>query len=171
MSRPGNPGSPTTASRGDRGRASLIGSLLVLAGLGAAVAALPLLVFLVVGFMPTVVAWIVDRDPDKYAAITVGSLTFAVMVPIGLDAFVASHGVIRSDEMLRRLMFDVYAWLMVYGGAGAGWILHYVMPTVAQVYVDWDNTRRHQAATRRQRQLIDEWGSDIIADQQPAEDE
>ncbi len=128
--------------------------------------ALPLFVFLVVGFLPTVAAWIVDRDPDKYAAITVGSLTFAVMVPIGVDAFTASHGVIRSDEMLRRLMFDVYTWLLVYGGAGVGWMLHYALPSVAQIYVDWDAKRRHQVAARRQRQLIDEWGTDITQDRQ-----
>lgn len=165
MSRPGSADSPSLG-RGERARANLIWSLLLLVSLGFAVAALPLFVFLVVGFLPTMAAWLIDRDPDKYAAITVGSLTFAVMVPIGLDAFIASHGVIRSDEMLRRLMFDVYTWLMVYGGAGAGWILHFALPSVAQVYVDWAAARRHQACARRQRQLVEEWGPEIIAQEQ-----
>lgn len=85
---------------------------------------LPTTVLLAVGMIPTVVAYVVDRDPDKTAPMTVGGLNFAGVFAFAVSLWQAGH----TMAALSRILTDPFAWLVMYGAAGLGWTLYYGIP-------------------------------------------
>ncbi|MBI3453720.1 MAG: hypothetical protein HY057_12995 [Rhodospirillales bacterium] len=118
---------------------------------GLAIVSPPLFLFALGGFAPTIVALIVDRDPEKYAAISVGALSVAAMLPYGIDTLAKN----------RPILNDVYAWLVVYGAAAIGWAIYIVMPSLAVVLADLGVDMRQRELRRRQETLIKEWGPEV----------
>ena len=53
----------------------------------------PATVILVIGQRPTFVAYLIDREPEGYASITVGGANFAAIVPYLMAFWVGPHSI------------------------------------------------------------------------------
>ena len=126
---------------------------------------MPTSVLLLIGMAPTIVALIVDRDPDRYAAITVGPLNFCGVLPAAMTLWQGSHTV---SEAL-RILADPSCWLVMYGAAGAGWLIYMAVPPVVAGYL----IQRHEGEIRRLRKrqeaMVAEWGKAITGEAQPSQ--
>jgi hypothetical protein len=118
---------------------------------------LPTTVLLAVGMIPTVVAYVVDRDPDKTAPMTVGGLNFAGVFAFTVSLWQAGH----TMAALSRILTDPFAWLVMYGAAGLGWTLYYGIPPAVAGWIILRAESKIAQRIEEQRELIDLWGTEV----------
>ena len=142
--------------RGGKSSYWLIGGLglfaLVAIGLGSP----SLLLFMLIGFSPTLVAFIIDRNPDKHSAIAVGAMSLAAMIPLVLTQLTARSGTGYN------VLGDTFAWLRVFGCATVGWFIHIGVPAISVIISDARTRWRQEELRKLQAALVEEWGSEII---------
>ncbi|GAB6051875.1 hypothetical protein JCM17960_06950 [Magnetospira thiophila] len=120
--------------------------------------ALPLVLILLVGMLPTWVAiFLVDRSKEKYSSFCVGGLNFCGTLPYLLDVWYGANTPVAAVKILT----DVFAMLVMYGSAALGWILFMVVPPVVAVFLQVLNERKIQQLRAQQKQLVDEWGDEV----------
>ncbi|HTI87397.1 MAG TPA: hypothetical protein VL966_12405 [Alphaproteobacteria bacterium] len=119
-------------------------------------AMLPTALILVVGGLPTLVAFIVDRHKKHLLTRCVGSLNLAGILPYLLKIW-THHTTLAAVQMLT----DPLVWLVMYGGAAVGWVIFLSAPSIAWLQVEITGSRRVKALRARQKQLLDEWGNEV----------
>lgn len=132
----------------------LAGAVVLLIG------AFPTFIVAAVGLLPTVIALFIDLKTGKSESIAVGTLNVAGVLPFIANLWVGGHTLAKSFAIVT----DVYAWLVMYGAAAAGFGLLQVMPQAALKAIDSLSRRRIQKIKENQHKLVKEWGSDIIKD-------
>jgi hypothetical protein len=122
-----------------------------------AMSALPLCILVVAGCLPTIVAVLVDRHRRRYLARTVGTMNLVGVLPGALKMWMIGI----SFHSLLQVINSPYSWLVMYGGAAAGWMLYFLVPPiVAMVFqVNVDETQRRLEA--RAKALVEEWGEEV----------
>lgn len=80
---------------------------------------LPSVVMLFFAMLPSVVAFIVDRTPQKHATYCVTGLNFSGVFPYLLDLWAGDHTV----DAAIALVTNVFALLTMYGAAAVGWAI------------------------------------------------
>jgi hypothetical protein len=133
----------------------LIGSLGVFAALAIGLGSPTLLLFMIIGFGPTVAAGLIDTDPERHAAIAVGAMSLAAMVPKVLTQLTAPSSSGYS------VLGDPFAWLLVYGAAAVGWAIHGVVPVVFAFISDTRAEWRRKDLVKLQESLTQEWGPEV----------
>jgi hypothetical protein len=121
---------------------------------------LPTSVILMVGLIPTVVALLIDRDPDKTAAITVGAMNLCGVLPFLLDLWKHHH----TMPAALHTISDPLSWLVMYGAAGVGWVLYFTIPPVVVNFEVLRSESRIEDLLRQKRELIEEWGPEVAMD-------
>jgi hypothetical protein len=119
--------------------------------------ALPTMLVLTLGLLPTLVAFVVDMHPRKYLARSVGFLNFAGTLPFLVSLWTSHHDLISAMKILT----DVYAWLVIYSAAAVGWVIYLGMPQVSGFLMEINAARRIRALDARRRKLIAEWGDEV----------
>ncbi|WP_044560553.1 hypothetical protein [Azospirillum sp. B4] len=138
-----------------RSYGGLLAAAVLLLPLGALV--MPTSVLTVIGMVPTIVAWIVDRDPDKPAAVTVGALNICGVMPFCIQLW--QHG--HTMDYASSLLVQPVTWLVMYSAAGVGWLLYFgIPPLVAGWSVARDQARIRELDEERQA-LVEEWGVEV----------
>lgn len=145
---------PSTGKR--RGNGGLVTlSIIVLTAL--AVTALPLCVLFLVGLPPTAVAIIVDRHPRRYLARSVGAMNLSGVLP-------SAHRLLHTDMSFSTLMQVIgspYAWLVMYGAAGLGWLLYLGMPLLINLIGEVRAEDQKRELDARAKALVEEWGQEV----------
>ncbi len=127
----------------------------------AAVFAASTLIFFVC-MMPTFVAMVIDKQPQKTLWLTVGSMNLAGTVPAWFRLWEAGGTMADSLGMLS----NPGALLIAYGAAGAGWMIHMnVTPVVAAMAIKRGENRLRDIE-KRQRELIRKWGDGVARTQE-----
>jgi len=124
--------------------------------------AAPALLVLVVGSVPAMVAYIVDREPGRNATLAVAAANFAGVAPFIFELLAKGATMDRALTMLS----DVFVIAVMFGTAGIGWLLVLAMPKVATVYIEVTNETKIKMMRREQQRLVEEWGAEI---KKPAE--
>ncbi|MEC4589996.1 MULTISPECIES: hypothetical protein [Nitrospirillum] len=138
-----------------RSYGGLLAAAVLLLPLGALV--MPTSVLTVIGMVPTLVAWIVDRDPDKPAAVTVGGLNLCGVMPFCIQLW--QHG--HTMDYAAGLLVQPVTWLVMYSAAGVGWLLYFgIPPLVAGWAVARDQAKIRELDEQRQA-LVEEWGIEV----------
>lgn len=119
--------------------------------------ALPTMLVLTVGLLPTLVAFVVDLHPRKYATRAVGFLNIAGTLPFLISLWTGPHSLMEAMKILT----DVVAWLVIYASAAFGWVLHLWMPTVAGFILQANAVRRLRRLESDQKRLVAQWGKGI----------
>lgn len=125
--------------------------LLVLAG--------PTMIVLFFGMLPTLVAYIIDRSPQKSATFSVGSINFIGVFPYVLDLWSSMNTI---DEAL-NMVTDLFSMLIMYSAAAFGWLLFMAMPAVVSSFVIVLQQRKVAQLRAEQKDLIEEWGPEVGA--------
>jgi hypothetical protein len=118
--------------------------------------ALPAVILCMIGLLPTVVAAVIDRREEKYAAYCVGGFNLAGTLPWFLEIFPKG-----GMEGLMSVLINPFAWLVMYGLASVGWAVFYYIP---QVTIRIQMLRDRQLLSglrRRQQAIVDEWGPEV----------
>jgi hypothetical protein len=118
---------------------------------------LPSTILLAAGMIPTAVAYVVDRDPDKTAPMTVGGLNLAGVVTFLISLWQAGH----TMAALSKVLTDPFAWLVMYGAAGLGWALYYGIPPAVVGWVVMRAESRISQRIEEQQELIALWGTEV----------
>jgi hypothetical protein len=122
--------------------------------------AMPTLVLLIVGMLPTLVAFfIIDRHPAKYTTRTIGYLNFAGCLPYALDIW-RSGGVWNFDAVFNALS-DPLSIMVMYAAAATGWVVYYATPPVVAAYLAVTSEIKVKNFKTRQQELIEDWGRNV----------
>ena len=125
--------------------------------LPAALVVLPTTILLGVGMVPTLVALATDRDPEKSAAITVGSLNLCGCIFFAIELWKTGHTIAAALAKLG----DPMTWLVMYGAAGAGWMLYFTIPPLVASAEISRAEKRIDTLKKKRVGLIQEWGPDV----------
>lgn len=146
------------ARKPGRKRVGKTTALLMVCGfIGFIVAALPSVIILLVGMIPTVVAYIIDLTPGRYAAKCVAGLNIAGVVPF-LNSLWASTNDLPAAI---GIVTDVYAWLAFYAASGVGWLLFVSLPGIVASFKTYSAKRQANVLRNRLEVLKEEWGDEI----------
>ncbi len=117
------------------------------------VAALPTAIIVIIGMVPTLIAFIADLTRGRYACRCVAGLNVSGVAPYIRNLWMGDNDV----EAALRIIADSMAWLAFYGSAGFGWMLYLSVPGgIATIQVL--NARRNVELLREtQRGLAREW--------------
>ena len=124
------------------------------------VVALPTLILLAVGMLPTVVSYfIVDRHPSKYTTRTIGYLNFAGCLPYALDIW--QSGGVFDFEVVFEILTDPLSLLVMYTAAATGWIVFASAPPVVAAYLTVTSEIKTKTFEARQQELVEDWGRNV----------
>ena len=144
---------------GKKGAGGYAFSLFGLILLGLMIFAAPALFLFVVGCIPALVAFIIDREPGRNAALTVAAANVAGVAPFVVELLMRGPTMVRAMGMLS----DVFVIAVMFGAAAIGWGRVIGMPKVAAVYIEVTNETKIKLMRREQQRLVEEWGEEITA--------
>ena len=121
------------------------------------VAAQPSVTILVIGMIPTLVAYIIDLTPGRYAARCVAGLNIAGVVPFLNRLWESTNDMASAINIIT----DVYAWLAFYAASGIGWLLFASLPGIVASFKTYSAKRHANALRSRLEELKEEWGEEI----------
>lgn len=132
-----------------------------LAFIGLATFAAPTCVLLLIGLVPSIVAYVVDRNERPMLAFTIAPLNLAGLMPYLLTLWNGSDTMPTVVHMLT----DVYVWLVIYLAAGAGWLIFIGMPTIVTLTLERSLDRRKSKLQGLQDKLRADWGAEVAGGQ------
>ncbi len=134
---------------------------------GMMMASLSSVMILLFGMLPTLVAFIIDRSPRNYAMYCVGGMNFSGVFPYLLDLWTGNHDISSAIDILS----DVFSLLVMYSGAGFGWMLFMAIPPLVGAVMTVMSERRLAHLQDNQKGIIKEWGEDVGVLDEDEEDE
>ncbi len=136
---------------------------LMTGALAATFFALPTMLLLGAGLVPTLVAWIIDRNRDGYAPMAVGMLNLAGLLPSLMGLWTGGHTIATAA----RIMSDPYTWLFAFGAAAVGWVLVLGLPKVIETALTFRNEAEIKRLENRKAALVEEWGPEVSGGSPP----
>ncbi len=143
---------------------ALVWALLILVLL--LIVALPTVLLVGFGMLPAIVALIIDRTEERSATFCVGGLNFCGVFPYLMELWFEDHDLGQAMHILT----DVFALAVMYGGACMGWMLYLSLPPVIASFIQVMSERRLQQLRKTQKQILDEWGDEVIHDADLSDD-
>ena len=92
---------------------------------------LPSVMLILFGLLPTFVAYVVDKTPQKNAAFCVGGINICGVLPYLIDLWIGENSM---DEAIKTLT-DVFALVVMYGAAAFGWMLFQSLPPIVGAFI------------------------------------
>jgi hypothetical protein len=123
------------------------------------------LIVFFLGMLPTLVALVIDRTPQKYAAACVASVNCAGVFPYLLKLWQGS----QTLDAAGRIITDVFVLFVMYGAAAFGWMLFMAIPPVVQAFLAVLDQRRVALLRANQKRIVEEWGEGVARPQETAE--
>ena len=121
---------------------------------------LPTSILFIGGMIPTIVAFVIDRTPEKYTPMIVGSVNFCGVMPAGFDLWQGGSSIDRALSLLG----DPFNMAMMLGSAGVGWMIYMFVPAVVASIMVWRNEQDIARWRSRQEALVAEWGPEVTGD-------
>jgi hypothetical protein len=115
------------------------------------------LTVLLIGMIPTFVAFLIDRHPMKYTTRTVGYMNFCGVLPYAVQLWRGAN----DFEAALQLVSDPLGWLIMLSSAGAGWAIVFMVPPIVSAYLSVTSEIKEKTFKDRQKDLVDEWGASV----------
>jgi hypothetical protein len=144
---------PTQGTRPAKGPSPATVWAVIVLGL-ALVFALPTLLVVAIGMVPAMVAVFIDQSPKKHFGICVAGLNFAGVAPFLAELWGGHNGVGTA----LKIIGNVYAWFVMYGAAGVGWVLYLFLPAVVAGFLAIRAETRLAELAKMRARLAGEWG-------------
>lgn len=143
------------------GSLMLLGMVAMIAAFVLILVSMASLVLLVFGLLPTFVAVLIDRSPQRFAFFSVFAMNFAGIFPYLLDLWMGSNSMSVAIDSLT----NVFALFVMYGCAALGWILFIITPPVVTTVMTIIAQRRVTILRARQKKLLAEWGDQVTGEE------
>ena len=121
------------------------------------IVSLPTVLLLFFGMLPAIVAYVVDPSRNKTSTICVGAMNFAGVFPYLLSLWTGIH----SIDVALGILTDIFALMVMYSAAAAGWMVFMAIPPVVGVLMSGMDRRRIAALRARQKRAVKEWGKGV----------
>lgn len=113
--------------------------------------------FVLLAFLPGMASILWDKKPGRFASKTVCSFNLTGMFPY-IMAISASGS---PDVVARNTLLDPFSWILIYGFAGFGWGVIYLIPQITLIILEVRSKLMIKKMEEFQKELLDEWGEDI----------
>ncbi|NBX74297.1 MAG: hypothetical protein EBZ69_04340 [Alphaproteobacteria bacterium] len=121
---------------------------------------LPTACIVLPGLLPAMVAFVVDRDREKAAAITVFALNSAGVLPLVVDLVKKGH----DFDAAFTILGNPASWMMMYGAAGMGWLLVFFIPPLVVSLMQASAESRIKEIADQQGHLRKTWGNAVAGE-------
>lgn len=142
------------ALRQDKGGKILWSALIIIFMV---IIALPTVLIVFFGMMPSIVAFIIDRSEEKYSTFCVAGMNFTAVFKYLMDLWVGEN----SIDMALKILSDIFALMWMYSASGFGWMLFASVPPVIVAFLVVMAQRRVVVLRSEQKILIEEWGEKV----------
>lgn len=143
--------STQSESSGSKGTVLGITGAIILAMM--AVALLPTTIIVVIGLVPSAVAFFVDGSRERLLGSTVLSLNIAGVLPAILRLWKTGH---HMDNAI-SIITQPSVLIMILVPSGIGWLLYIYTPQIASKLVRKRAEGRMRALEKQQKELIEQW--------------
>lgn len=113
--------------------------------------------FLVIGMLPTLLAFAFLRTPKDYILSILAAFNFAGVFPDLLG--ISLEG--GTPRAVLDHLSTASVWLSMYAAALLGWIIVWLSPAIATMFIQAINRGRMQHMEHIQKKLEEEWGPEI----------
>jgi hypothetical protein len=118
---------------------------------------LPLSMIVVVGFIPTIAMACTDKSRGRSVTVAVGALNMVGVTYLVIQLI--QKGL--SFDYALRLLSDPVHWLIMWGGAGLGYTLLYVIPPIVAHVLTSVSEFKIQKLKTNQDEIKKTWGKDV----------
>ncbi len=126
-----------------------------------AVMMLPMTLIILIGMIPSFVAYFVDTTRQRTLGPTVMYMNFAGVLPVLLKLWKLSPNMNNATELLT----DPFMLFLMLAPAGFGWILFIIIPPMVSGVLRRRAEIRMQTLENDQKKLIEQWGNEIMGTQ------
>ncbi len=120
----------------------------------------PTTIVLVVGMIPTIVAYLADGSKKKSKSITVGAMNLAGCTPFLLKLWLQDH----SFEMALDVIGSPRTIIVMYSMAGVGYLLDWALTGIISTMLYQKGILRREQIERRQMDLIEKWDKKVTGE-------
>jgi len=117
----------------------------------------PTLLLVLIGLLPTIVAFCVDKDRERSSAFAVGAMNCAGLTPFVIDLWL--KGQIMGNVFL--ILSDPNSWLIILGSAAIGQMLVSIVPQAMATLTLAHSESRIKTLKHNLEQLKASWGPDV----------
>lgn len=114
-------------------------------------------IILAIGMLPTAVAFMADRTPEKLRGMTVGFTNFAGCMPFLLDLMNGGG----SKEMALSIIGNPSSIIIMYLGACLGYVVEWLVTSIVATLMVQRGERRLEAIAKRKKSLVLLWGEEV----------
>jgi len=118
---------------------------------------LPTVIVLVLGMLPTGVAWLIDQTEERFATFCVGGINMCGVFPYVVKLWAVNHTIDAALKMIS----DVFVLAVMYAAAGFGWLVYLSIPPVISAFLSVIAQRRVASLRSLQRDIVGEWGNSV----------
>lgn len=112
---------------------------------------------LLIGMLPTAVAWMIDRSKQKSKTLTVGAMNFAGCFPYLMGVWTAFDPAVVSA----RYLGDPLTIIMIYGAAFVGYVINYVSVAAFSSYAAQRAKDKISKIDKEKKALEKRWGKKV----------
>ena len=134
--------------------------MLITFGVIAAVALSQTTIFLVIGMLPTIVAWLADRSKKRTLVLTVGAMNLAGCSPFLIQLWSKGH----TLDLSLSIISDPFTVVVMYSAAGIGYIIDWALSGIVAKIMIERARGRVKAIKERQADLIERWGREVTGE-------
>ncbi len=118
---------------------------------------MPTVFLVLVGLIPTYVAFATDNDAQKSGAVSVGAMNFAGILPFIIDLW--SKGQTMTNAI--QIMGNANNWLIILGAAAIGQMVVYAIPQALATLTLTQAESRAKALRKNLDLLKESWGAEV----------
>jgi hypothetical protein len=122
--------------------------------------AMPTVLLIGMGLLPTFAALLVDVHPRKFAAWSVGLLNGSGLLPYLGKLWAGGNTLDGAVAVLS----DLLAWLVIYSAAGVGWLIYMGMPALGALVMEVRARQGIRRLKSEKEALIAEWGDQVAGE-------
>ncbi len=118
---------------------------------------MPSAILMCVLMIPSFVAFIVDRSPQRYLTMTVSLPNFCGVLP----ALAALWELGQTFDGAFSGISDPWNMMVAYSAAGFGWLLYFGTPIIVGSYLSTSTEGKIKSIRDYQDDLVDAWGEGV----------
>lgn len=123
----------------------------------AALSFMPTTFLVLIGILPSFVAFYVDEDKRKRGAFTIMCLNLAAVIGFVVVLWDRGHSIANSIALL----MEPLTLMIIYFAAFIGWLLTKFIPPVISEYTKISARRRIRVIEKEQKELVKNWGAEV----------
>ncbi len=116
-----------------------------------------MVLLLVCGLIPGIVAYLIDRSPKKYATFCVGGMNLAGICPAALKLWNGDNNVAQAFAILT----SPFELIIIFSAASFGWLIYFFVPPIVVALLTVIAQHRIAQLREEQKVLIKDWGDGI----------